>query len=154
MKKAVIIACMLSISITACSDSISATDVPSVVLNSFKSKFPEAMKVEWEKVDTQFEAEFKSGNTDHAARLTADGRLIIHKKEIEDRAFRQALANFYRKTSTHIYLTILSGWKKIVLPTINLNLKAVVNKTKDWLLLQRGSKAPQYLIGTKFKIHT
>lgn len=83
MKNTIFMACLLSVSMIACSNSIPATEVPSIALNSFKSKFPKAMKVEWEKVDAHYEAEFELGNIEHAVQLTGDGKLIMQKKEID-----------------------------------------------------------------------
>jgi hypothetical protein len=83
MKNAGFISFLLCICLSACGDNISANDVPSVVLNSFKSKFPNAMNIEWERADTHYEAEFETGSIDHAAQLTADGKLIMQKEDIE-----------------------------------------------------------------------
>lgn len=81
----------------ACSDRISATDVPSVVLNSFKSKFPKAIKIEWEKVDTHYEAEFESESIEHAAQLTIDGKLIMQKREIDPSNLPASTNNLLKK---------------------------------------------------------
>lgn len=83
MKTLGIITGILGVSLAACSDNIRATDVPSVVLNTFKSNFPKAANVEWEKAEALYQAEFHYENKAHAVQLTSDGRLTMQKKEID-----------------------------------------------------------------------
>ncbi|MFD2164611.1 PepSY-like domain-containing protein [Paradesertivirga mongoliensis] len=97
MKTLIFITGIIGASLMACSDNIRATDVPSVVLNTFKTQFPTAAKVEWEKAEALYEAEFQLENTAHAVRLTADGRMAMQKKEID---------------ASHLPITIQSLLKK------------------------------------------
>lgn len=82
MKNFLLITCFLSISLIACSNDIATKNVPSVILNSFKSQFPTAVDVEWEKVNNLYEADFEIANVDHTAQLNTEGKLVQLKKEI------------------------------------------------------------------------
>lgn len=57
-------------------------ETPSVVLNTFQSEFPEAMDVEWEEINDEYEVEFEIKNIDHTAILSRDGNLIKYKYDI------------------------------------------------------------------------
>src|SRR6478609_150294 len=49
-------------------------NVPTVVKDAFKKKFPAATKVEWSKEsETEFEAEFKNNNSEQSAIFSAAG---------------------------------------------------------------------------------
>lgn len=82
MKNFLLITCLLSISFIACSSDIATKNVPSVVLNAFKTQFPTAVDVEWEKVNNLYEADFEVANVDHTAQLNTEGTLLQLKKEI------------------------------------------------------------------------
>jgi len=75
----------------ACSNDIPTKDVPSVILNTFKSQFPKALDIEWEKENNIYEVEFELENTDHTARYNTDGKLIIFKKDIHTSELPQAI---------------------------------------------------------------
>lgn len=109
MRNVGVIAWLLSISLIACNDNISATDVPSVVLNSFKSKFPKATKIEWEKIDTHYEADFVSESIDRTAQLNIDGKLIMQKKEIDPSNLPPDISHMLKKRF-HSYLTDDTEW--------------------------------------------
>lgn len=104
MKNTVILGCLLSVSVIACSNSMPATDVPSVVVNSFKAKFPKATHVEWEKEGVHYEAEFDLGRVDHTAQITADGKITMLKKELANSklpgAIQTTLKNKYNTYRT------------------------------------------------------
>lgn len=63
-------------------DDNSNVETPSVVLNTFQSKFPNAQDIEWEKIQDNFEVEFEVDQTEYTALLSPDGKLIKHKNDI------------------------------------------------------------------------
>lgn len=58
------------------------TEVPSVVMNSFKGQFADALKLEWEKKGNHYEVEFKHGQTERKVVLDASGKVLLQKQEI------------------------------------------------------------------------
>lgn len=61
---------------------ISASDVPKAVMDTFKSTFPDANDVEWEKKGKEYEADFEVQNIDYSARFGANGKLIMQKQDV------------------------------------------------------------------------
>lgn len=68
---------------TACGQKTSPADVPSVVLNTFNLEFKNVEDVEWEKKGNNYEVEFEIQDVDHAALISAAGKLLKYKKELE-----------------------------------------------------------------------
>lgn len=93
MKNFLLITCLLSISFIACSNDIATKNVPSVVLNAFKTQFPTAVDVEWEKVNNLYEVDFEIANVDHTARLNTEGKLLQLKKEISAAELPKAISD-------------------------------------------------------------
>lgn len=57
-------------------------NIPSVVLNSFHMKYPQATQVEWKKPASVYEVDFEISDRDHSARLDPEGKLVGLKREI------------------------------------------------------------------------
>lgn len=57
-------------------------DVPSQVLSSFKTNFPNAKDIEWKKKDNKFKVEFEIGNDDHIAAFDGAGKLLMKGVQI------------------------------------------------------------------------
>ena len=74
--------CLLAVSFVACSNDIPEAKVPSVVLNSFKTDFPNATQVDWDKVKGNYVAEFEVETVDHEVKFSADGKKIMQKKDL------------------------------------------------------------------------
>ncbi|MGX5819334.1 PepSY-like domain-containing protein [Chitinophaga lutea] len=72
----------VSITVSAQDMDIPVSEVPGVVLKTFKSKFATATATEWERKSDQYQAEFKIGRVDHKARFDENGRLTAMKKDI------------------------------------------------------------------------
>jgi len=76
--------CMSSTIITA--QDIRQDEVPSLVINNFKKKFPKAKDIEWEYKKTYYNVEFEIGFfTDFEAWYDRSGKLIKYSEEISKR---------------------------------------------------------------------
>lgn len=75
------------ISASCSSQDISASNVPSVVLNTLKAKYPAAKGVEWEKHGNYYEAELDlNDTTDVTVRIDEAGTVLMQKQEISVQA--------------------------------------------------------------------
>lgn len=83
MKTAVMVAALLGLITVCCAQDIPQNDVPSVVLNSFKTSFPQAQDVEWEMNGDLYNIEFEINKVDHEAWIDKNGRLVKHKTELK-----------------------------------------------------------------------
>lgn len=72
--------------IVSCDNEIKSAEVPSIVLNTFKSQFPNAMDIEWEIINDDYEVSFELKNIDHDALLDRSGNLLKYKYEIDETA--------------------------------------------------------------------
>ncbi len=65
---------------------IPESQVPSIIVNSFKTEFPKATDVEWEREGEQYSVEFEIGwFTDYEAWFTKSGKLLKFEKDISAR---------------------------------------------------------------------
>ena len=71
-------------SLWSCSQDIPADKVPSVVLNTVQTKFGTASKIEWEKKNNLYEAEFKKDSIEYAVYIDSAGKLVMHKLDINE----------------------------------------------------------------------
>lgn len=69
-------------SFLACAQDIPQNEVPSVVLNAFQARYPNATDVEWEKKGEFYHVEYDLGRTDHEVWLDASGKLVKHEEDI------------------------------------------------------------------------
>lgn len=83
MMTRLLISAFLLTTIISCDNDIALSEVPSVVENTFKSTFPNARDVEWEKYGEDFEVDFELNNIDYSARIDAKGNLLSHKYDID-----------------------------------------------------------------------
>ena len=77
------------------------SDVPSVVVNSFKKEFPKAKDIEWEKKGEVYNVEFEVGFfSDYEAWYDTTGKIIRYTQEISNRdlpkAIKDAIKNQYK----------------------------------------------------------
>ncbi len=92
--KALTLALALStFSFFAMAQEIKETEVPSVVMNSFKNQFTDAQKAGWEKLNDKYEVEFEQGTTERGAVLDASGKLLMLKQEITNAEVPAPVAN-------------------------------------------------------------
>ena len=78
------------------SQDIPQSQVPSVVVNTLKAKFPKTTGLEWERRGELYEAEFDVKNTDHKALLDASGKLIMFKYDIRSSDLPKIVRNTIR----------------------------------------------------------
>jgi len=82
MKIIYLFSALMGLTLTACSQDIPASKIPSLVLNTVLTKFPGASNIEWEKKKNYYEAEFKIDSVEHQLDIDADGHLLQQKKEL------------------------------------------------------------------------
>ena len=93
MKHLIIIAAALfSTNLTFAQD-IPSSEVPSVVLNSFKRSFPKSTGVEWELKGENYNAEFDIDWRDHEVWINKTGAIVKHKKELKQGELPAAVTN-------------------------------------------------------------
>lgn len=97
MKPAILMTCLLGLSLVACSNSIPETKVPSVVLNTFKANYASAQQVEWDKYQGKYEAEFKIGTEELEALYSADGKQLMVKQDLALTAIPAAISASVQK---------------------------------------------------------
>jgi len=99
MKTFYLITVTLGISLTACTQDIPASKVPSLVQNTVLAKFPGASNIEWEKKKNHFEAEFEIDSVEYQLDIDAAGKLLQQKKDIHNSeipvVIRQAVQSTY-----------------------------------------------------------
>jgi hypothetical protein len=83
MKKSMLIAVGLMISLAACAQKVKESEVPTVVKDAFKKSYKDAKEVKWEKEGANFEAEFEIGETDQSVVFDAMGHLVETEVEIK-----------------------------------------------------------------------
>ncbi|WP_192347546.1 PepSY-like domain-containing protein [Algoriphagus sp. Y33] len=85
MKKhiTIIATALILISTAAFAQEIHQSQVPSVVVNSFKKEFPKATDIEWELDGDNYTVEFEIGwGTEHEIRYDEAGKILKHVEEI------------------------------------------------------------------------
>lgn len=83
MKKLLLLSCLiLALFISCDKDDAPNTEVPSLILNSFQTEFPNAADVEWEENTGDYEVEFEIEKIDHTVLLNADGDILKLKQDI------------------------------------------------------------------------
>lgn len=92
MKKLAVAMVLLSSGVIAAQD-IPASQVPSLVTNSFKQQFADASDVEWEKEGENYKVEFDTGffTDDHEAWYDKSGKLLRHEEEISGKELPEAV---------------------------------------------------------------
>jgi hypothetical protein len=83
MKKLIFVMCCLFCAMVSYGQDIKETEVPSVVLNTFKQQYAKAMDVEWKLKAGIYKVEFEIGKDEHELWLEKTGKVIKHKEEIK-----------------------------------------------------------------------
>lgn len=90
--------------LAACTQDIPADQVPSVVRNAVSTKFTNTNSIEWEKKNTNYEAEFKIDKTEHTVLVAPGGQVLWIKKDITSDKLPAIIAQGIRRD--HPTLTI------------------------------------------------
>ena len=77
----------------SCSQDIPNSKVPSVVLNAVQAKYGSANKIEWEKKNNLYEAEFKMDSVEYAVYIDSTGKLVMHKMDIKENELPAAVSS-------------------------------------------------------------
>ena len=80
----------------SCSQDIPNSKVPSVVLNAVQAKYGSANKIEWEKKNNLYEAEFKMDSVEYAVYIDSTGKLVLHKIDIKENELPAAVSSIIR----------------------------------------------------------
>ena len=72
---------------------ISHSEVPSIVSNALKSKFPKTSDLEWELRNDVYKAEFEIGNIEHDVWIDKSGKITEHKEEIQKADLPQSITD-------------------------------------------------------------
>ena len=76
----------------SCSQDIPNSKVPSVVLNTVQAKFGSVNKIEWEKKNDLYEAEFKKDSIEYAVYIDTAGKLVMYKMDIRENELPAAVS--------------------------------------------------------------
>ncbi|GGG38520.1 hypothetical protein GCM10011532_22900 [Christiangramia forsetii] len=99
---------------TACAqDDKANSEIPSVVLNAFESRFDNPTNTDWEMNGQDYEVEFDLKNVEHTALLNESGELFKYKKDIMEtdlpEAVRTALQNEFSDKKFDDFDLLVSG---------------------------------------------
>lgn len=85
MKRLGLICGMVFFTLISCDNEkdIRASQVPSLVLNSLETKFPNARDVEWETKNDNYFVDFEVDGADYNARINSKGKLLKFKYDLE-----------------------------------------------------------------------
>lgn len=97
MKQRLFLAVGLLISSWSYGQDITASSVPSPVMNSFKKVFPAAAKVEWEMKGDLYNADFDVDRKDHEVWINNKGAIVKHKQEIRSRELPAVVSQSLKK---------------------------------------------------------
>lgn len=77
---------------------IRSSEVPSVILNKFKTEFPKAKDIEWEMKADTYNVEFEIGRSaDHEIWYDKSGNQLKHKEEFPKSQLPKAVLNTLQK---------------------------------------------------------
>lgn len=97
--KAVLIAAVLTVTSFGFASAQSGA-IPTPVSNAFKSEFPNARDVDWDRSRNLYEVEFEMNRLDHEVWYNAEGQAVRHKQELKTRSVpakvRQSVKKQYR----------------------------------------------------------
>ncbi len=92
MKKIIIAALTCALSMPLVAQKVSAEDVPSIVLNAFKTRFPAVSGAKWEKEGTTgFEASFKMNKESYSAGFDLEGKWLETEKPMSMKSLPESV---------------------------------------------------------------
>ncbi len=96
MKSTILVVTASLFFLYSCSQDIPNSKVPSVVLNAVQAKFGNANKIEWERKDNLYEAEFKMDSVEYAVYIDPTGKLVLHKMDIKENELPATVSSIIR----------------------------------------------------------
>jgi hypothetical protein len=94
MKKLIILLLAVWIlNVHANAQDIPQSQVPSVILNAFQVKFPNATDVDWELKGDQYKVDFEIGTRDHDVWIDKSGNIKKHKEDISKKDLPHGIVN-------------------------------------------------------------
>lgn len=78
---------IILITVCSCTSDLPESKVPSIVYNAVKTKFPSAINIDWEKKQSNYEAEFKINGIEYKVYVEPTGKLIFHQYKIKVEEF-------------------------------------------------------------------
>lgn len=93
MKMIMILVLFVAGTTISCDDDIAPGEVPSVIDNTFKTQFPDAEDVEWERNQEFYEVDFEWKNIDYSALLDEAGDLVKFKYDLPTSKLPQSVKN-------------------------------------------------------------
>lgn len=92
MKKFIIAALTCALSLPLVAQKVSTEEVPSIVLNAFKTRFPQVSGAKWEKEGTSgFEASFKMNKESYSANFGMEGKWLETEKPMSMKSLPEAV---------------------------------------------------------------
>ncbi len=92
MKKLIVAALAFVLSFPLAAQKVSSEEVPRIVLNAFKTRFPEVTGAKWEKEGaTGFEASFKMNKESYSAGFDLEGRWLETEKPMTMKALPEVV---------------------------------------------------------------
>ncbi len=77
--------------LSSCGQGIAEKKLPSVVVNSVKTKYGNSTKIDWEKRDNGYEAEFLQGQTEITVLVDNAGNMLMQKQDVDSTAIPAAV---------------------------------------------------------------
>jgi len=134
MKKSSILLAALFVSAGAFAQQSHKAEVPQAVKAAFEKQYPNIKKVEWEKEDSNYEAEFDLNKVEHSVLYDASGKLLETEMEINPSELPEAVKTY---VSTHYAGQKIKEAAKIVTPDGTLSYEAEV-KGQDLIFDSKG----------------
>ena len=80
----------------ACEENVGESEIPSIVVNTFRSNYPDADEIEWESDGKVYEIDFEMKNVDHSVRINRQGEIIKKKQDINLEEVPQAVREYIK----------------------------------------------------------
>jgi uncharacterized membrane protein YkoI len=75
---------LFGFTVVSCSQELPESNVPSIILNAFKTRFVDAKDIDWKKEGQLYEVEFERGvaDEDHKILFDLSGAIVVYKHDI------------------------------------------------------------------------
>lgn len=77
----------------------SSNQVPSAVMEAFRTAFPTATDVEWDREGQHYEVDFEVNRLDHEAWYNGEGKVVRHKQEMRNRDLPEQVRNGVKRNN-------------------------------------------------------